>query len=145
MSRREANTHENLSRSHEIQGSTDRSFGLVFAAFFTLLALAPLRRHLPVRLWSLVLAAVLLLLALFRPVWLHLLNRAWTQLGLALAKIVTPVVMGAMFYLVFTPAALLLRLLGKDPLNLAVDKAAASYWIERRPPGPPGDSMANQF
>jgi hypothetical protein len=89
--------------------------------------------------------AAMLLIAGLAPFLLHPLNRAWTMLGVLLAPIVNPVVMAALFYLVFTPVGLLLRLLGKDSLRLRADPQAASYWIERQPPGPPPETMANQF
>lgn len=138
-------THEDFSRHAEARGSSDRAFGLVIAAFLTLVALAPLRTHRPVRWWVLGVAALLLTAALVRPLWLHPLNRAWTKLGVLMGRIVTPIVTGLLFFLIVTPVALLLRLLGKDPLRRAADPDAASYWIERRPAGPPPESMVNQF
>ena len=140
-----ASTHEDLSRNHVIQGPSDRSFGFVMAAFFFLVGLAPLRHHQPVRLWSLGLASVFLAFALIRPALLAPLNKAWMAFGLLLSRFVTPVVIGLMFYLVFTPVGFLYRLMGRDPLRLSFDKELNSYWIERRPPGPPPDEMLNQF
>jgi hypothetical protein len=59
--------------------------------------------------------------------------------------LVSPIALGALFYLAFVPIGLLMRLAGKDPLRLRRDAGSASYWIPRRPPGPPPDSMTNQF
>ena len=73
------------------------------------------------------------------------LNKWWTKLGVLLYRIVSPVVLGLLFYLTVTPIALLLRLLGKDPLRLRRDPDGASYWIDRTPPGPAPESMKNQF
>jgi hypothetical protein len=140
-----AYTHEELTRKHAIRSSSNRTFGLVFAAFWLLFALAPLRKHGTVREWALALSGVFLVLAMGRPLWLQPLNRLWTQLGLLLGRIVTPVVMTVLFFLVFTPVALLVRLLGKDPLRLALDAQAHTYWIERVPPGPEPGSMSHQF
>lgn len=137
--------HEDLSRQHEARGPSERSFGFVFAAFFLLLALAPLRRHQPVRLWGLGLAVVFLVLALLLPASLKPLNRAWMLLGRLLGKVTTPIVTGALFYLIFTPAGIVMRLLGKDPLRIAYDPKVPSYWRQRQPPGPPPEEMANQF
>ncbi len=67
------------------------------------------------------------------------------MLGLLLGRVVSPIVMALLFFLVVTPTAFLFRLLGKDPLRLAAEPRAGTYWIERRPPGPPPDTMANQF
>jgi hypothetical protein len=140
-----ASTHEDLSRNHAIQGPSDRSFGFVMAAFFFLVGLAPLRHHQPVRLWSLVLSLAFLAFALIRPAVLAPLNRAWMAIGLLLSRVVTPVVIGIMFYLVFTPVGFIYRLFGRDPLRLSFSKGNGSYWIERRPPGPPPEEMLNQF
>jgi cell division protein FtsW (lipid II flippase) len=140
-----ASTHEDLSRNHRIQGPSDRSFGFVMAAFFVLLGLAPLRHHLPVRIWSLALALVFLVFALLRPAVLAPLNKAWMALGLLLSRVVTPVVIGLMFYLVFTPVGFLYRLLGRDPLHLKFSNGTSSYWIKRDPPGPLSEEMVNQF
>lgn len=139
------NTHEELTRKHAVRGSSDRAFGLVFGAFFALVGLSPLWKHQPRRTWALALAAVFLLVAIFRPIWLHSLNRAWIQLGLLLARVVNPIVMGVLFFVVVVPTAVIFRLLGKDPLRLTLDAKGPSYWIERRPAGPSPHTMANQF
>ncbi len=73
------------------------------------------------------------------------LNRVWTKFGLLLHKVVSPIVLGVMFYLVITPTGLLMRLFGKDPLRLKFDGTAKSYWIPREPPGPKPDSIKDQF
>lgn len=138
-------THEDLSRQHTVRGPSDRNFGLVFTAFFVLVCLAPLRRHQPVRVWALVPALAFLLVTAVRPGLLRPLNKAWMQLGHLLGKVMTPIVTGLLFFLVFTPAAIVMRLSGKDPLQLSFDKKKNSYWIERRPPGPAPEEMANQF
>jgi hypothetical protein len=118
---------------------------LVFTAFFALVGLWPLVHKRPFRLWALCLSAVFLLLTLAVPGVLHPLNLLWTRLGKLLAKITNPVITGVMFYVIFTPAALLLRLLGKDLLHLKYDASATTYWIRRDPAGLIPDSMRNQF
>jgi len=138
-------THEDFSRHAEARGSSDRAFGLVIGVFLILVALAPLRTHHSIRWWALAPAVLILAAAAVRPAWLHPLNRAWTGLGLLLGRVVTPIVTGVLFFLVVTPVAFLLRLFGKDPLRLARDAQAPTYWIERKPPGPPAESMVNQF
>jgi hypothetical protein len=140
-----ASTHENLSREQAFQGPSDRSFGLVIAAFFLLVGLAPLRHHQPVRLWALGLTMAFLAFAFLRPRILAPLNKAWMLLGRLLSRVVTPIVTGLLFYLVFTPAGFLYRLLGKDSLRLSYAKTARSYWIERKLPGPAPEDMINQF
>jgi hypothetical protein len=137
--------HEDLSRKHVARGPSNRSFGFVFSAFFLLVCLAPLRKHQPVRFWALGVAVVFLGGATLAPALLQPLNRLWMQLGHLLGRITTPIVTGLLFYLVFTPAALVARLFGKDPLRLRFDPQAQTYWQERRPPGPPPEDMVNQF
>jgi hypothetical protein len=138
-------THEDFSRQEEIQGSSDRSFGLVMAAFFALVALWPLVGAHGPRWWAMAVAAAFGLAAWLRPAALAPLNTLWMKLGLLLSRVVTPVVLGLLFFVTVTPIALLMRLLGKDPLRLRRDPDATSYWITRSPPGPESSSMKNQF
>lgn len=139
------NFHESLSDRAPVKGSSNRGFGLVFAAVFAVIALVPLLHGEGARLWSLGLAVVFLGAALFAAHVLAPLNRLWTRFGLLLHGIVNPIVMGLLFFLTVTPMGLIMKALGKDPLRLQFDRAARSYWIERRPPGPPPDSMRQQF
>ena len=138
-------THEDFSRQEKVKPSSDRNFGLVMAAFFTLVAFWPLVRAESIRWWALGVALVFLLLTLLWRAPLAPLNKMWMKLGALLYRIVSPIVMALLFYLTVTPLALLMRVLGKDPLRLRHDPNAASYWIERTPPGPAPDSMKNQF
>ena len=137
--------HEDLTRGAVVRASSDRQFGLVAGLLLLAVSLWPVLSRGRIRLPVLGLAAAMLLLAALAPSLLHPLNYLWTKLGALLARMVNPVVMAALFYLVFTPFGLLLRLLGKSPLRLRADPQAASYWMERQPPGPPPESMANQF
>jgi hypothetical protein len=138
---------EDFSREHTVQGSSDRSFGLLMAAFFGIVAVAPLR-HGPlssIRWSALGMAAIFLGLALLWPAPLRPLNRLWLGLGLLLSRIVSPVALMILFYIVVTPFGLLMRAAGKDSLHLRRNLAAASYWIPREPPGPAPDSMKHPF
>ncbi|MCZ6894079.1 MAG: SxtJ family membrane protein [Gammaproteobacteria bacterium] len=132
-------------REETVQGSSNRSFGLVFAAVFAIIGLWPLIGDGAVRVWSLAVSLVFLALALLWPVALAPLNRLWTRFGLLLHHIVNPIVMGVLFYLVVTPTGLVMRMLGKDLLRLRFDPQAKSYWIERQPPGPAPETMKDQF
>ena len=138
-------THEDFSRDEAVKGSSDRSFGLVFAVVFAIVAFWPLTGGHGPRWWAFAVAAAFLLAALLRPGLLAPLNRLWTRLGLLLHKIVNPLVMGLMFFLVITPMGIVMRMTGKDPMRLRRDGAAATYWILREPPGPEPQSMKNQF
>ena len=140
-----ADHHEFGARATATESSSDRSFGLVFAGFFALLA-AYGWWHASSR-WPyyLAIAVAFLAVALVRPDILRPLNRAWTKLGYILGMIVSPLVLGLIFFVVMTPIGLLMRLLRKDTLRLRRDPGAGSYWIVREPPGPPGETMRDQF
>ncbi len=128
-----------------VRRGSERNFGLVFAGFFSVLAsLAAWEAAPSVWIWA-ALAALLALLACFLPRSLALPNRLWHSFGLLLGGVVSPIVMGALYFLAFTPLGLMMRLSGKDPLRLRWDRQAASYWIAREPPGPSPDSMPLQF
>ncbi len=137
--------HEDLNREQHVEGSSDRSFGLVFAGLFFVIAVLPLFHGGIVRWWSLAVAAAFALVALLKPVLLAGLNRLWIKLGVLLGKVVSPIALGILFYIVITPIGLVIRLTGKDPLRLKFAPAADSYWIPRDPPGPAPDSMNHQF
>lgn len=138
-------SHEDLTREQEVEGSSDRSFGVVFAVVFLVIACWPMWQGGAPRWWSVGVAAVFGLIALVRPVLLAGLNRQWLKLGILLGKVVSPIALGLLFYGVLTPLGALMRLSGKDPLRLRLDRGADSYWIRREPPGPAPDSMTNQF
>jgi hypothetical protein len=138
-------THESFSAVETVTVGSERSFGMVFAVVFTIVALWPLKNGGEVRLWALGAAAFFGLAALVAPQVLRPLNLLWFKFGLLLHHIVTPVVMGLLFFLTVTPTGLLMRATGKDPMRLKRDAAAKSYWIDRVPPGPAPGTMKNQF
>jgi hypothetical protein len=127
------------------QGSSNLTFGLVFAVFFLIVGLLPLLHGHSMRIWALPVAAGFLVTALIMPSVLAPLNRLWTRFGQLLHRIVSPIALGILFFGVVTPTGLLMRLFGKDSLRLRLDKNAASYWIVRTPPGPEPESQTNQF
>jgi len=139
--------HEEFNRHEDVKRSSERSFGFVMAAALAVVTFLPLlRAHSgEPRWWALGLCALFLILALFWQAPLKPLNIAWTKLGLLLYHVVNPIVLGLLFFVTVTPLALLMRALGKDPLRLRREPQAVSYWIHRDPPGPPPQSMKNQF
>ncbi len=143
--RRRREFHERLTEDEPVAGSSERSFGLVFAIVFTVIGLLPLIGGVPPRWWALGVAGVLLLLAIVKPELLAPLNKVWFKLRLVLHRIVTPVLMALLFYGVVTPTGLIMRWLGQDLLHQRYDRNARSYWIHREPPGPAPESMKNQF
>lgn len=136
---------ESKGYGHEIKPGSDRSFGLVFAAFFGALAAYGAAAGRDSAWVFLALAAVTGGVALIIPGVLAPLNRLWFRLGTFLARVIQPLVIGAVFFLVVTPIGLLMRLAGKDVLRLKLDPAANSYWIKRDPPGPRPETMSRQF
>jgi Saxitoxin biosynthesis operon protein SxtJ len=138
-------THEDFSRKEDIKAGSERGFGLAMAAFFLIIACWPLIRAEPVRGWALVAGAGFAGLAVLWSAALAPLNALWLKFGLLLYKVANPIILGLLFYVTVTPISLLMRVLGKDPLRLRRDPNAASYWIERAPPGPAPESMKNQF
>lgn len=129
----------------EHEASSDRSFGFVFAAVFALIGLYNAWHAGKAWPWLALVAAGFLALALIRPAVLAPLNKLWMKFGLLLAAIVNPIVLGILFFLVFTPMAFVARLVGKDFLRLKKQPEAKSYWIVRDPPGPEPVSMKDQF
>ena len=125
--------------------SSDRSFGLVFAVVFALSGCWPLIHSHSPRWWALGIAIAFLLAALGRPQILRPLNRAWLALGLLLHKVVSPLMMGAIFFLCVTPTAWIMRLRRKDVLSLARRSDVASYWIRRERQPPAAETMKRQF
>lgn len=140
-----AHLHEQLDRSEEVKGSSDRSFGITFAVVGAIIALWPLLDGEAPRWWLLAIVAALLAVSLTVPHILRPLNRIWLKIGLLLNKVVSPIVLGAIFYLVITPMGFFMRLGGRDPLRLRFEKGAPTYWILREPPGPAPKSMTRQF
>jgi hypothetical protein len=139
------NHHELGRAASEVKSSSNRSFGMVFGAVFLLIAIRSLWHGTSA--WPIYAAVALcfVLLGLFRPLVLAPLNRVWTKLGLLLGKIVAPLTLGGLFFLVITPVAVILRWMGKDILHLRRNPIAVSYWILRDPPGPTPESIRDQF
>ena len=86
-----------------------------------------------------------LVVSLIRPGLLHPLNLIWFRFGMLLHRVVSPLILGLIFFVSVTPVALIMRVLAKDPLRLKFDREARSYWLDRDPPGPAPDSLKNQF
>ena len=120
---------------------TNKNFGIVFSIVFLIIALFPLINNESLRIWSLIISAVFLFLGLINSKILTPLNKIWFKFGLILGRIVSPVIMGVVFFLVVTPTAFIMRLVGKDLLNLKFNKHK-SYWIEKNGPK---SNMKNQF
>jgi len=137
------NTHECFAARSEVKSGSERSFGLVFTVVFVIIGFWPLLDGENIRAWALVVGMIFALAAFFIPAALKPLNKAWFKFGLLLHKIINPVIMGFLFYLTIMPIGLIMRMLGKDILNLRIDKSSPTYWIRRDTPKP--ESLRNQF
>ena len=125
----------------DIKISSNRSFGIVFFVVFFLIALYPLINNEDIRIWSLVISLIFLILGLINSRILNPLNKLWFKFGILLGKIVSPIIMGIIFFLVVTPIGFIMRILGKDLLNLKFN-SNKTYWIEKKDPK---SSMKKQF
>ena len=125
----------------DIKLGSNRSFGIVFSIVFLLIAIYPLINSDGLRVWSLIIAIIFLVLGLINSKILTPLNKLWFKFGILLGRIVSPVIMGVIFFLVVTPIGLIMRIIGKDLLNLKFNKEK-SYWIEKTGPK---SKMKNQF
>lgn len=137
--------HDDFTAHENIKTSSDRSFGLVFSGVFAVLAGLPLFKGNAPHWWALAVACVFLCVTLTVPQILSPLNRLWTRFGLLLHRVVNPLILGVLFFLVVTPTAVIMRALGKRPLTMDWDPDASSYWVNRDPPGPEPESMKRQF
>jgi len=124
---------------------SNRSFGAVFVAVFLLIGLFPMVHSMPPRTWALLISAGFLLPTVIYPQVLAPLNRLWFRLGMLLGRIVNPLVMFIIYFVVIVPFGLGLKLMRKDLLRLRFDDKLDSYWIRRTPPGPAPESLEDQF
>ena len=115
----------------EIKISSNRSFGLVFFVVFLIVALWPLKHGEDIRLWSLGLSIIFFILGILNSKLLTPLNKLWFKFGIFLGVIVSPIIMGVVYFLVVTPIGMLMRFLGKDLLNTRKVKNTPTYWIKR--------------
>lgn len=142
---RKINFHEQLNRETSDQRSSERSFGITFAAVFAIIGLVKLYYGSSSAVWWFAASSVFIALGLLYTAPLRPLNRAWYRLSLLLYTVVNPVVMALLFSFTIVPIGLALRIAGKDLLRLRLDPSASSYWILRTPPGPSPETMKNQF
>ena len=115
----------------KIKISSNRNFGLVFFIVFLIVALWPLKYEEDIRLWSLVLSIIFFILGILNSKLLTPLNKLWFKLGMFLGSIVSPIVMGIVYFIVVTPIGIFMRLLGKDLLKTSKAKNTSTYWIKR--------------
>ncbi len=120
---------------------SNRNFGIVFFVIFLIISFYPLTSDGDIRRWSLVISIILLILGLTNSKILTPLNRVWFKFGIFLGRMISPIIMALIFFIVVTPIGLIMRLLRKDLLNLKYNKSK-SYWIKKNGPK---SKMKNQF
>ena len=125
----------------DVKISSNRSFGIVFFVVFLIISIFPLINEGNLRIWALIISIIFLILGLVNSNILTPLNKIWFRFGLILGKIVSPIVMSVIFFLVVTPIGILMRILKKDLLNLKIN-GNESYWIKK---SEPKSKMRNQF
>jgi hypothetical protein len=113
----------------KINKKNNITFGILFFIFFLIIGFFPLISVGIIRIWSVVLSLVFLIITIIRPNLFTFLNRSWIQFGIFLGKIISPIVMGLVFFFVVTPIGILVRILKKDVMGLK--RGASSYWINR--------------
>ena len=121
----------------DIKIGSNKSFGIVFL----LISIYPLLNNESIRPWSLIISIVFLILGILNSFLLSPLNKLWFKFGIFLGKIISPIIMGIIFFLVVFPIGFIMRLIGKDLLNLKYNNHK-SYWIEKTEPK---SKMKNQF
>jgi len=120
-----------MTSNSKIKTSSNRSFGLVFFVVFLIVALWPLKHEEDIRLWSLALSIIFFILGILNSKLLTPLNKLWFKFGIFLGSIVSPIIMGVVYFIVVTPTGVFMRLLGKDLLKTNKEKNASTYWVKR--------------
>ena len=120
-----------MTSNSKINISSNRNFGLVFFVIFLIVALWPLKYEEDIRLWSLVISIIFFILGVINSKLLTPLNKLWFKFGILLGSIVSPIIMGIVYFAVVTPTGVLMRLLGKDLLKTTKTKSISTYWMKR--------------
>ena len=129
-------------KQKEIKTGSNKSFGIVFFVIFIIIALWPLLKDENIRVWSIIVSITFLTLGLLNSKILTPLNKLWMRLGILLGAIVSPIVMGVIYFGVITPIGLIMKVFGKDVLNLKLDKNKTTYWLKKNKIK---SKMKNQF
>ena len=128
-------------KNSKIKIGSNKSFGIVFFTVFLIIAIWPLLNGYEIRYWSLIISIVFLLLGILNSKILTPLNKIWFKIGILLGNVISPIVMSIIFFLVVTPTSFIMKILGKDLLNLKKN-TKNSYWITKQNQN---SRMKNQF
>ena len=119
-----------MENSINIKSKNNITFGILFFIFFLIIGLYPLISNEPIRIWSIIVSSVFLIITIIKPNLFTFLNKLWIKFGILLGKIISPIVMGLVFYFVVTPIGILVKIFKKDVMGLKRGKS--SYWINRK-------------
>tara|TARA_B100001758_G_C18106858_1_gene451477 strand:- start:254 stop:634 length:381 start_codon:yes stop_codon:yes gene_type:complete len=114
----------------KIKIASNRNFGIVFFVVFLLISLWPILKNGDIRIWSLIISFIFLILGLLNSKLLNPLNILWFKFGILLGNIISPIVMGLIFFFVVTPISFILKIFGKDVLSLKKNDSN-TYWKEK--------------
>ena len=128
-------------KNSKIKIGSNKSFGIVFFTVFLIIAIWPLLNGYEIRYWSLIISIVFLILGILNSKILTPLNKIWFKIGILLGNVISPIVMSIIFFLVVTPTSFIMKILGKDLLNLKKNNKN-SYWIKKQNQN---SRMKNQF
>ena len=118
-----------MENSINIKRKNNITFGILFFIFFLIVGLYPLISNEPIRIWSIIISLVFLIVTIIKPNLFTLLNKLWIKFGILLGKIISPIVMGLVFFFVVTPIGIFVKILKKDVMGLK--RGESSYWITR--------------
>lgn len=136
---------KNMNTSPSVKPLNNRTFGLIFAVIFALIALFPLLSDGDLRVWAISIAGVFAAISLLLPKALSPLNALWAKFGLLMHKITNPLLMGLVFFITVLPTGLILKVLRKDPMNRKQQPNEKSYWIKREQSVLTPESFDQQF
>jgi len=118
-----------MENSRNIKRKNNITFGILFFVFFLIVGLYPLISNEPIRIWSIIVSLVFLTVTIIKPNLFTFLNKLWIKFGILLGKIISPIVMGLVFFFVVTPIGIFVKILKKDVMGLK--RRESSYWITR--------------
>ena len=133
---------ENNKSYTPVKIASERSFGIIFGIIFLIIGIYPLLNDANILLWSCITAFIFFILGIFFPKTLFLPNKLWFKFGMILGAVIAPIVMSFIYFFTVFPIGIIMRLFGKDILNLKINKSKKSYWIKRKEPV---KTMENQF
>ena len=126
----------------KIKSSSERNFGIVFGIFFLIICFYPVIQNKTINYWALFIAIIFFVLSFFLPKILVIPNKLWFKFGLFLGHLVSPLIMGLVFFVTVVPTSIIIKLLGKKLMLQKIDKNINTYWIEKKEIS---NSMKNQF